>query len=332
MKTSLVLLSLLVVTGLMAGCTSTEPPTQEAADIPATSPTEAPTATAEPVQELVPGHELVEYIDYKSNQKLDVYLPTGVEAPYPTVIGLKGMYGTHYDLQPLAIYLAERGHASVLVEPEYEGNKFAYDAACALAWVFTNADEYSLDLTRIAIFGESWGGMPASFLGTNQNLDPFLVDCDYTLPESYQIQGVVTWDGIFCAREGLCSKGKDTSEVASYWGVSESALSNMWELLNATPPQGWDDISGELNEEVQDWFSVLSLRHLDDSDPPFLFLVYSGNDEAELYMDDVHAIGGIADTVLIEGAGYRDHTIPTSPGFPLISEAIGTFLEDIFSD
>ena len=125
------------------------------------------------------------------------------------------------------------------------------------------------------------------------------------------------------------------SAIASFWGISESAITEMWQILNPTSPQDWGDVAGELNEEVQDYFSVLSLGYLDSIDPPFLFLVgtwEAAKVDAESYAMDVQALGGDADVVTIEGAAHGDFTHPNDPSFPLICEAIETFLAEVFAD
>ena len=244
------------------------------------------------------------------------------------------MFGSQYDIRALAIYLAERGYATVSVDLDYDGTKYAYDAACALGWVFTHADQFQLDPTRIALFGVSQGGLAASFLGTNQNPTPFLANCDHTLPAPYQIQGVVTWESFLGARNGVLSRAEDSAAQANYWGVPEASYVNLWQILDATPPQNWEASVGELTEEAEEYFSILSLQYLDSSDPPFLFLVGTNlgkGIEAESYAADVQAIGGNAQIVVIEGADQINYINPNDPNFPLIAEPIETFLVEVFA-
>ena len=332
MKKLLIFYTLLVFAGLITACSETAASPTETLPPPTT--TSLP-PTSDPPQEPDQPYELVEYINYKSTQKLHVYTPTGVEIPYPTVVNFRGLWGSQYDIQALAIYLAERGYATVSVDLNYDGTKYAYDAACALGWIFANADQFHLDPTRIALFGVTQGGLAASLLGANQNLNPFLVDCEHTLPPSYQAQGVVTWESFLVARNGVLSREEDTSAQAAYWGVSEASYANLWQTLNATPPQDWEALTGELGEDVQEYLRILSLRYVDDSDPPFFFLIGTNLGkaiEAESYAVDVQAIGGDAAVVVIEGVDQDDYINPNNPNFPLIAQEVETYLAKVLSE
>jgi dipeptidyl aminopeptidase/acylaminoacyl peptidase len=89
---------------------------------------------------------------------LDVYLPESGEAPYPVVLTFHGAGGdkTNENRDGIVPFMIEQGYAVVAVNYAVaipEGNR---DAACALAWVYANAEEQGFDRERIALYGTSF--------------------------------------------------------------------------------------------------------------------------------------------------------------------------------
>jgi acetyl esterase/lipase len=101
----------------------------------------------------------------ESRQAMDIYLPDGAPAPYPTVVFLHGggwAAGSRADKQ-LAPFLhgVERGYAVVSVgyrlTPKVRYPENLFDVRRALRHLAANAETYGVDSSRVAIAGASAG-------------------------------------------------------------------------------------------------------------------------------------------------------------------------------
>jgi acetyl esterase/lipase len=173
------------------------PPTET--PMPPTTATWTPRATT-------PTAESENGIVYLPGWELDVRLPERIDGLLPTVLLLHGGGGPDRTwMYPLAEPLIEQGYATVL--PDW-GATGLFDwtddfpnAFCSLAWIYANADAYSLDRERVVVLGHSAGGHAAAIIGTVDDPAEFLQGCPYQLPASGWTKGVVTYGGVFGTKE-----------------------------------------------------------------------------------------------------------------------------------
>ena len=138
-----------------------------------------------------PDVRYVEEGDYK--HKVDIYLPEGAETPYPTILLFHGNGYTKWDMEPLAQYFVGQGFAAVAVEYRNPMPDFIEDSFCALAWTHTNAETYDFDTDRVFVLGHSMGGFAATVLGVNDEPEPFLKNCEHSLPDENRLAGVILY-------------------------------------------------------------------------------------------------------------------------------------------
>jgi acetyl esterase len=104
---------------------------------------------------------------------LDAFVPDGA-GPFPTCILVHGGAFTKGDKQsyikPLFEPLGKAGFAWFTINyrlaPQHRWPACAEDVATAIRWVKSHAAEYKVDVTRIALIGESAGGHLVSYVGT----------------------------------------------------------------------------------------------------------------------------------------------------------------------
>jgi len=119
----------------------------------------------------VEGVKRINDLSYGPDEKwnlLDIYLPTDVEKPIPTIINIHGggfCYGTKETYQFFGLNWAQRGFA--FINPNY---KLAPDAVFPdeldqvnqyIHWVADHAEEYGLDTNNVFLMGDSAGGQMA---------------------------------------------------------------------------------------------------------------------------------------------------------------------------
>jgi acetyl esterase/lipase len=117
----------------------------------------------------------LEYATVSAAEKLDLYLPAG-NGPFPLIVYVHGG-GWRMNDKSLA---AQKGIAARLVKEGYAVASLNYrlsgeakfpaqvqDVKTAVRWLRAHAQEYNLDSTRFAAWGDSAGANLASMLGTS---------------------------------------------------------------------------------------------------------------------------------------------------------------------
>jgi alpha-L-fucosidase 2 len=109
---------------------------------------------------------------------LDAFVPEG-PGPFPTCVLVHGGGFTKGDKQtyvkPLFEPLSKAGFAWFTINyrlaPQHRWPACAEDVETAIRWVKTHASEYQVDVTRIALIGESAGGHLVSYVGARSQND-----------------------------------------------------------------------------------------------------------------------------------------------------------------
>jgi len=146
----------------------------------------------------------VPYANQSEAQKLDIYLPSGVNKPYPLIIWLHpgGFFEGDKDdiyLKRMIRPILTRGYALVSINyrlsDEAKFPALVYDIKAAVRWARANATKYSFNVEKIAAWGASAGGMLAALLGTSGEVGE-LEDFSMGNPdESSRVNAVVDWYG-----------------------------------------------------------------------------------------------------------------------------------------
>jgi len=151
--------------------------------------------------------------------KLDVYYRRGVTTPQPTLIYMHGGFWVAGNKEgALTAFLPwlEMGWNVVNVEYRLGGVALAPaaldDCFCALKFVASRAQMYSIDTNRIVVTGESAGGHLALALGTIPESEGFGKDCPGTQPK---IAGVINWFGITDVTDVI--DGPNRQAAAARW-------------------------------------------------------------------------------------------------------------------
>ena len=119
---------------------------------------------------------------------LDVYLPNEGQGPFPVIVDIYGgglIFGdkSSHKLES-ALRLLDKGYAVVSVDYSLIHQKDfpfqIYEIKAALRFLRAHADEYQLDMNRVALMGESSGAHLAVMTGVTASVDalqnPFMGD------------------------------------------------------------------------------------------------------------------------------------------------------------
>lgn len=223
-----------------------------------------------------------------TQQQLDVYVPGGDTAAFPTLLLLHGGGATKESLSALAQHFVGLGYAVVVPNfrdtPATKYPEPVADAFCALAWTHANAAAYRLDTQRLFALGHSLGGTFAALLATVDDPAPYMQDCPATLPVGARLQAVVTFTGIF-----------DYPALAGATGGMQTYLNRYLGAPYEQAPEIWRDAS--------------PVTHLDGGELPFL-LVHGEKDtnidpeQSRAFAAALAASGTQVELVLVPGANH----------------------------
>jgi acetyl esterase/lipase len=180
--------------------------------------------------------------------RMDVHVPQG-DGPFPVVVYLPG---GGFVVAPRQMARTQRGHVAdagfVVASLEYrtvkDGAKIAdgmTDVLAAISYLREHANEFKVDVTSMALWGESAGGYLAALTGTSQE-------------PSIPVRAVVTIVG--ASDLSQVADGFD-DETASNWSSPESPLS---QYVGNPPPETANPIA-----------------HVSAASPPFL--LFHGDDD-----------------------------------------------------
>jgi len=236
--------------------------------------------------------EVTKNISYSTGefkeQTLDLYLPTGYEGPYPTILMIHQGNGNKEQLLSWGHALAKIGYASISINhrqwPEYSYPDHLEDAFCALAWIYDNSAVYSFDTQNIYALGHSAGGTLAAILGVIDQTDAFTLNCPDSLPEEGRLQGVITFTGIFDYPSILIEAPELEDYVTDLLGGNQVDIPEIW---NGASASTW----------------------VDGSEPPFLIIHGEGDhsippDQSRSFADLLENSGVEVELILVPGASH----------------------------
>lgn len=198
----------------------------------------------------------VSYASQSRFQKLDLYLPKSGEGPFPLVIWIHGgglimgdkssmpqtdfgpppiptgPYGPYQVQVPDVAALHAKGFAVASLNyrlgahPVTAAKSAIKDAKAAVRFLRANAQDYNLDPTRFAVWGNSMGGYLAAMLGVTGDRHTDFDDPDlFELGTSSSVQAVVVWYGA----EDRMPKNLDL-----YYQISQSKNLPPFLIVNGT--------------------------------------------------------------------------------------------------
>jgi alpha-L-fucosidase 2 len=236
--------------------------------------------SAEPV---APGmHRDVEFAKVgDATLKLDAFVPEG-KGPFPTYILVHGggfTKGTKQSyITPIFDPLSKAGFAWFTIDyrlaPDHRWPACENDVVTAIRWVREHAGEYKVDLSRIALIGESAGGHLVSYVGTQDEA------------EKLGLAAVVP----FYAPHDLALQVKSRGAL----GTSMAALLGLTQLND----EAWKSL-GEAS----------ATAHLHAKMPPYL-LIHGTKDEQVPYeqstkfQEQMRALGNTCDLITIADGGH----------------------------
>ena len=145
----------------------------------------------------------IAYDKKSQSQKLDIYLPSQGEGPFPVILSIHGgafMSGDKRDgqLTPMLEGL-KRGYAIVSINYRLSGEAIfpaqIYDVKAAVRWIKANAKQYKLNPDKIAAWGGSAGGHLSALLGTSGDVKELEDLSQGNADKSGRVQAVVDWFG-----------------------------------------------------------------------------------------------------------------------------------------
>ena len=171
---------------------------------------------------------------------MDVYLPIG-DGPFPAMIYLHGggwVEGNRSEFGATAAFYAKRGIAGFTIDYTLATqNNSAWptnidDALAAVRYIKNNAQNFSVDPSRIASVGNSAGAQLASLLGTLSGDESFLANST-TEHVNSQVQLVINYASVadleFVGKNRTENNNLIYSIVSSLFGnVSYEQNPNLW--------------------------------------------------------------------------------------------------------
>jgi len=192
---------------------------QESISLTQVPPTEHPTSTLLPPTDvpeptttptLQPRKSIyldILYIpDGHQSQRLSLYLPAialeKTDQKYPTLFLAHG-WSMSNDLPPqkeVIDFVKEMGYAAITFDYRMgtggdASSDAVSDGACALAWLYANADTYGFDVNNLIAFGNSFGATIVSNLALTNDMQLLTSDCPYQTPQEQPFKGVIIFGG-----------------------------------------------------------------------------------------------------------------------------------------
>ena len=225
---------------------------------------------------------------------LDLHVPDG-PGPFPAAILI---HGGGFDggsrstnCRPLFEPLASAGFAWFSIDyrlaPEFHFPEAIEDVYTAIRWVKANAGKYHVDVTKIAIIGESAGGFLVNYAGTHETPETRVAAVvDFYGPVDYAKLAELRRD--HPERFNMTSINKHAANGAGihFFGVDQLDDAGLAELHNVSP-----------------------ITAMHPGLPPFL-CIHGTKDDQVAYeqspamCEAMHKVGAVCDLIPIEGGGH----------------------------
>ena len=232
---------------------------------------------------------------------MDVYMPTG-QGPFPAIIYIHGggwVKGSRADYNTTASFYAKRGIAGFSIDYALTTQNHtawpdnAQDVVEAIRFIIQNAENYSVDATRLAVLGYSAGAQFASLAGTLSGNESFLLGSSGNETIRSHVSLVMDYSGA----TDFDYIGKYANETLIYH-ILTNALGNV-----------------TYSENPNLWHQASAATYI-SSDDPIFFIVHGTADfivpisVAESFNTKLQAAGVETHFVRLVGG---DHEILTNP-------------------
>lgn len=268
----------------------------------------------------------VAYMD-GDRHSMDIYLPNDGQGPFPVIVDIYGgglIFGdkSSHKLEP-ALRMLDKGYAVVSVDYSLIHQKDfpfqIYEIKAALRFLRAHADEYQLDMARVALMGESSGAHLAVMAGVSASVDalqnPFMGD-NNNQPET--VNAIIAMYGPY-AFDQFVSQFEESCVTPKY-AETGTAESFEGQMFNKQAPKDVPQRVKNYNPEM----------YFNDQMPPIL--AFAGTADAVVpYQQTVNMIDAARQYVpeekavlhLVEGTGHG----PASYMTPEFTDEKIAFLE-----
>ena len=263
------------------------------------------------------------YADQSEAQKLDLYIPTTGEGPFPVVVMVHGggfMFGDKADGAGLTgvDQLLEAGYAVASINYRLSGEAIwpaqINDAKAAVRFLRANAAQYNLDPERFGAWGASAGGNLVALLGTTCGVAE-LEGADLgNADQSSCVQAVVDWFG------PIDFLAMDAQFAGTGCPPTHDAADSPESMLVGAPIQTVPEIVATTNP----------MNYIDATDAPFL--IQHGSADCNIPpvqgKNLADALGADKATyTLIDGAGHGGSQFETPENLQLVLDFLNQYLK-----
>lgn len=216
-------------------------------------------------------HTNLTYARYGERElQLDLFRPKDASKPLPVVICIHGggwFEGDRASMRPLAQAMASRGFVTVTISYRLSGEKKfpaqIEDCKAAVRWLRANAAKFGVDANAVGVTGLSAGGHLTTLLATSG--------------------GVKEFEG-----EGGNASESSAGQACVAMGAQSDLETDRIRALSKAPenPHYRPFLGGTLDSIPQTYALASPRHHLDNNDPPMLFMT-GELDDASTHADDM---------------------------------------------
>jgi acetyl esterase/lipase len=263
------------------------------------------------------------YADQSEAQKLDLYIPTTGDGPFPVVVMVHGggfMFGDKADGAGLTgvDQLLEAGYAVASINYRLSGEAIwpaqINDAKAAVRFLRANAAQYNLDPEHVGAWGASAGGNLVAMLGTTCDVAEMEGAELGNADQSSCVQAVVDWFG------PIDFLAMDAQFAGTECPATHDAADSPESMLVGAPIQTVPEVVATTNP----------MNYIDATDAPFL--IQHGSADCNIPpvqgKNLADALGADKATyTLIDGAGHGGGPFATPENLQLVLDFLNQHLK-----